>query len=200
MHQIDLFQSTDHDAPPGLRYQPGLISPDEERSLVQAVAMLPFKAFEFHGFTGKRRVVSFGWRYDFSAERLEQIEPVPAFLMPLRAKAAQFAELGAEALEQVLVTEYSPGAAIGWHKDKAVFDQVVGVSLGSTCTMRFRRSAGSKWERRKIVLEPGSAYLITGEARSAWEHSIPPVERLRYSVTFRSVRADSGADVHPETA
>jgi len=86
------------------------------------------------------------------------------------------------------VTEYSPGAAIGWHKDKAVFDEVVGVSLGAPCTFRLRRKAGAKWERRNLTLESGSAYVITGEARTDWEHSIPPVDALRYSVTFRSMR------------
>ncbi len=93
-----------------------------------------------------------------------------------------------ERLQQVLVTEYGPGAPIGWHKDKAVFDEVVGVSLGAACTFRLRRKVGNKWERRNLTLEPGSAYVITGEARTDWEHSIPPVDALRYSVTFRSMR------------
>jgi alkylated DNA repair dioxygenase AlkB len=189
MQQSDLFQSGDLDGLPGLRYQPSLLRADEEGTYVRALEGLPFKEFEFHGFTGKRRVVSFGWKYDFSAQRLEQIEPIPPFLLPLRRQAGQFAELPPEALEQVLISEYALGAAIGWHKDKAVFDQVVGVSLGSTCTMRFRRRAGTKWERRNVVLEPGSAYLISGEARTLWEHSIPPAEELRYSITFRSVRS-----------
>jgi alkylated DNA repair dioxygenase AlkB len=189
MHQTDLFKNDDAEGLPGLLYQAAIVDPEEQRALIKEIAQLPLKPFEFHGFTGKRRVVSFGWRYDFSAQRLEQIEPIPDFLQPLRAKASQFANLSANALEQVLITEYSPGSAIGWHKDKAVFDKVVGVSLGSTCTMRFRRRPdGSNWRRLNVLLEPGSAYLIAGEARSEWEHSIPPVEELRYSVTFRSVR------------
>jgi alkylated DNA repair dioxygenase AlkB len=133
-------------------------------------------------------VVSFGWKYDFSAERVRKIDPIPEVLFPLRERAGTFAGLEPRALEQVLVTEYTPGAAIGWHKDKAVFDQVVGVSLGSACTMRFRKEAGSKWERINVRLDPGSAYLIAGPARTEWEHSIPPVTALRYSVTFRSMR------------
>jgi alkylated DNA repair dioxygenase AlkB len=109
--------------------------------------------------------------------------------MPLRGLAARFADLEPDLLEQVLVTEYRPGATIGWHKDKAVFEKVVGVSLGSTCTMRFRKRARDTWERRNVRLDAGSAYLIDGPARSEWEHSIPPVGSLRYSITFRSMRS-----------
>jgi alkylated DNA repair dioxygenase AlkB len=189
MTTVDLFGALDDSGlPPGLRYEPRLITPDEAAKLIAPVSDLPFEAFQFHSFTGKRRVVSFGWKYDFSAQRLEAIEPIPDFLRPLRARAAGFAGLNKEALEQVLVTEYQPGAAIGWHKDKAVYDEVVGISLGASSTMRFRRVQGKSWERRKVLLEPGSAYVITGESRSEWEHSIPPVEALRYSLTFRSLR------------
>jgi alkylated DNA repair dioxygenase AlkB len=108
--------------------------------------------------------------------------------LPVRERAAAFAGVEPQKLQQALVTEYSSGAAIGWHKDKAVCDEVVGVSLAAPCTFRLRRKVGSKWERRSLTLEPGSAYLITGEARTDWEHSIPPVDALRYSVTFRSMR------------
>jgi alkylated DNA repair dioxygenase AlkB len=109
--------------------------------------------------------------------------------LPVRDRAARFAGLDPAVLQQALVTEYSPGAAIGWHKDKGVFDDVVGISLGAPCTFRFRRALpDGKWERRNLVLEPGSSYLITGESRTEWEHSIPPVEALRYSITFRSMR------------
>jgi len=188
MNHPDLFPELPVGLLPGLKYQPELISAAEAASLVESIAALPFKEFEFHGFTGKRRVISFGWKYDFSSQRLEWIGYVPEFLLPLRYVAANFAALDPDALEQVLITEYQPGAAIGWHKDKAVFDEVAGVSLGAACTMRFRRSIGETWERRHVTLEPGSAYLISGEARSHWEHSIPPVTRLRYSVTFRTVK------------
>ncbi len=188
MDQHDLFPEVPTVAPPGLKYEPQLIAPIDAASLVELMAPLPFKEFEFHGFTGKRRVVSFGWKYNFSSQRLAKIGNIPGFLIPLRDSAARFAGLDSDALEQVLVTEYQPGASIGWHRDKAVFDEVVGVSLGASCTMRFRQSIGGKWERRNVTLEPGSAYLISGEARTDWEHSIPPVARLRYSVTFRSMR------------
>lgn len=188
MSQQDLFAEPPPDLPPGLRYEPALLDAEAAGLFTGRIAELPFKEFEFHGFVGKRRVVSFGWKYDFSAERVEKIADMPAFLLPLRERAAAFAGLAPDALEQALVTEYQPGAAIGWHKDKAVFDEVVGVSFGAPCVLRFRRRAGAKWERRNLTVEPGSAYLITGEARTQWEHSIPPVTELRYSVTFRSMR------------
>jgi alkylated DNA repair dioxygenase AlkB len=187
MTQPDLFSDAPL-LPPGLRYEPALIDATEAARLTALIAPLPFKAFEFHGFTGKRRVVSYGWKYDFSAERVVRIEPMPDFLLPLRDRAAAFAGIDPPALEQVLVTEYEPGAAIGWHKDKAVFDEVVGISLGASCIMRFRRPLGAKWERRNLTLDPGSAYLITGPARTDWEHSITPVPALRYSITFRTMR------------
>lgn len=198
MSQADLFADPSPAVPPGLRYEPALLGPAEAAELTARIAVLPFQAFEFHGYTGRRRVVSFGWKYDFTTERVRPIDPIPGFLFPLRERASALAGLEPAALEQALVTEYSPGAAIGWHRDKAVFDEVVGVSLGAPCTMRFRRRLGPGWERHSLVLAPGSAYLIAGEARSGWEHSIPPVEALRYSVTFRSMRERKGRGDAPD--
>ena len=174
--------------PAGFRYQPELIGAEDAHALVARLRALPLREFEFHGYTGKRRVVSFGWRYDFAAAQLQQAAPIPAFLLALREVAAAFAELDPAALQQVLVTEYGPGAGIGWHRDKAVFGQVVGISLLAPCVFRFRRAAGQRWERAKQRVAPRSVYLLHGPARSEWEHSIPPVEALRYSVTFRSLR------------
>ena len=156
--------------------------------MVRRFETLPFKEFEFHGYTGKRRVVSYGWRYDFTHQKLSQAEAIPDFLLPFRDRAAAFAGLDAEAIRHALLTEYSPGAPIGWHKDRPQFDKVVGISLLSSCVFRFRRKAGRGWERASITAEPRSAYLLDGPARTEWEHSIPPVETLRYSITFRSMR------------
>lgn len=174
--------------PAGLRYQPDLLSADEERALVRELAALPFKEFEFHGFVGKRRVVSFGWRYDFNGGGLTKAEDMPAFLLPIRAKAAAFARIREADLAQALLTEYQPGASIGWHRDRSVFGRVVGLSLLAPCAFRFRRKAGARWERAAFVAEPRSAYLLDGAARREWEHSIPPLERLRYSITFRTLK------------
>jgi alkylated DNA repair dioxygenase AlkB len=155
------------------------------------VRELPFRDFEFHGYTGKRRVVSFGWHYDFSGRRLQKAEDMPDYLLALRAIAAPLAGLEPEAMPRVLVTEYGPGAGISWHRDKAVFGQVVGVSLLSPCLLRLRRAReGSKWERVRVEAAPRSAYVLSGPARYEWEHSIPPVDATRYSITFRNVRED----------
>jgi alkylated DNA repair dioxygenase AlkB len=176
--------------PDGFRYQAELISGTEQDELVRHVQDLPFKQFEFHGYTGHRRVVSFGWQYDFAAHQLSKAHDMPAFLLALRQRAAAFAGLEAESLTHVLVTEYQPGAGIGWHRDKAVFGEVVGISLLAPCVFRLRRAVGNRWERVSLVAEPGSAYLLSGPARTIWEHSIPPVATLRYSVTFRNLRDD----------
>jgi alkylated DNA repair dioxygenase AlkB len=178
--------------PEGMQYVADLISPEEERALVERLAELPFRAFEFQGFLGKRRVVSFGWRYDFNVMKVEKTEDIPAFLLPLRERAAAFAGLDPAALQQVLLTEYAEGAGIGWHKDRSVFGEVVGISLLAPCLFRMRRKIGAKprptWERLALTLAPRSAYLLAGPARTDWEHSIPAVASLRYSVTFRNLR------------
>lgn len=126
-----------------------------------------FRDFEFHGYTGKRRVISFGWRYDFSARHLSEADDIPDFLLTLWSAAAAFAGMEPDELQHVLVTEYGPGAGIGWHRDKAVFGETVGVSLLSPCMLRLRRKAGEKkWERANLTAEPRSAYLLSGPARS----------------------------------
>ena len=175
--------------PEGFSYRADLLSPDEERELAARFADLPFREFEFHGYVGKRRVVSYGWRYDFNDGKLRRTEDIPEFLLSSRDKAAAFARLDPADLQHVLVTEYRPGAAIGWHRDKAVFAEVVGISLLSACTFRFRRKLGTRWERAAFVAEPCSAYLLDGPSRTEWEHGIAAVDRLRFSITFRSLRS-----------
>src|SRR5580700_10593703 len=125
--------------PDGFRYQPDFVTKREEGNLIGHVQDLPFKEFEFHGFLGKRRVVSFGWKYDFSSAKLRESDPIPQFLTPIREMAAAFADLEPQALAHVLVTEYSSGTAIGWHKDRPQYKDVIGISLGSDCVFRFRR-------------------------------------------------------------
>lgn len=179
--------------PAGFRYQAELVSREQELEILDRVRVLPFREFEFQGYVGKRRVISFGWRYDFNDRALHEADEMPSFLLPLRDAAAQFGELRAEALQHALVTEYSAEAGIGWHRDKGVFDDVIGVSLLSPCVLRMRRAIGERWERRSLVIEPRSVYLFRGEARTDWEHSIPEVDALRYSITFRNLRQKLGA-------
>lgn len=186
--QFDLFGAAPPALPEGLKYAEEVVDPGAQARLVDVFAGLPFEAFDFHGFKGARRIVSYGGRYDFSAGRLRAAEPIPEFLQPAREAAAAFAALSPEALAQALVTEYAPGAGIGWHRDRPEYDKVVGLSFVSGATMRFRRRRGDGWERAALRLEPGSAYLLDGPARREWQHSIVPGEQLRYSVTFRSLR------------
>lgn len=203
--QLNLLEPPpEHCLPEGFAYEPELISRHDEAALVARFAALPFREFEFRGYFGKRRVVSFGLRYDYVERELHRAEPIPEFLLPLRNTAAAFAGLAPEAIEHALVTEYMPGAPIGWHRDRPVFGDIIGVSFLSPCRFRFRRPLpnlpphtaegsvgvvrGQAWERTAVTLAPRSAYLMRGPARDEWEHSIPPAEALRYSVTFRPMR------------
>jgi len=187
-HQLSLLDQGPA-LPLGLSYQPALISTEEERELVGQLAALPFRAFEFQGYLGKRRVLSFGWQYDFNAMQIRRTENLPPFLLDLRKRVALFAGLAPTDLQQVLLTEYAPGAGIGWHKDKPMFAEVVGLSLLSSCVFRLRRKTGATWERMALVLDPRSVYLLRGSSRTEWEHSIPAVNSLRYSITFRTFRS-----------
>jgi alkylated DNA repair dioxygenase AlkB len=183
--QPDLFADG---LPDGFAYQPDVVSAEQERRILDHIAGLPFRPFEFHGYVANRRVVSFGWRYDFAGRALTTSEPVPAFLLPLRDLAASFAGLEANALQQLLVTEYPPGAGIGWHRDRPEFGDVIAFSFLSPCTLRFRRR-GPQTERRSLWVAPRSAYLLRGASRREWEHSIPPLGARRFSATFRSLAA-----------
>lgn len=184
--QQDLFGAPSL-GPPGFRYQPEVISEAEERALLAAFEGLPFEPFEFHGFTGRRQIVSFGYRYDFSGQTLRPADDFPDYLKTLRTKAARFAGIEAGEFVHAMVTEYPPGAPIGWHRDRPEFAKIAGVSLLSDATFRFRRRTASGIERITHTVARRSAYLLDGEARSLWEHSIPPVKARRFSVTFRTV-------------
>jgi alkylated DNA repair dioxygenase AlkB len=177
--------------PAGFTYRADAITASLERSLLEACATLDFRAFEFHGWTGRRRTVSFGWRYDFATESLAEAAPIPDFLLPAREAAAAVAGVPAPSLVQALVTEYEAGAGIGWHRDKAIFGIVVGLSLLAPCRFRLRRpdpAMPTRWERLAITAAARSVYVLDGDARREWEHSVPPVEARRYSITFRTLR------------
>jgi alkylated DNA repair dioxygenase AlkB len=186
--QRDLFAPA-AGLPAGFAYEDDLITAAAESALLRDFEALSFRPFDFHGFLAKRHVVWFGWRYDYAGGKLRDSEPIPPFLLPLRARAAGFAGVSPESLQQVLINQYAPGAGIGWHRDKPMFGDVIAVSLGAPCTLRLRRKQGNGWERASLNLQPRSAYVLRGEARWDWQHSIPPVDALRYSVTFRTLVA-----------
>jgi len=173
--------------PDGFRYQENIITEAEEAALVAALGTLELKPFEFHGYLGNRRVTSFGLRYDYTRRTVEAAEAFPPFLSELREKAAVFAGRRIEEFVQAGVNQYPPGAGIGWHKDKPQFGVVVGVSLLAPAIMRLRLATGKTWIRKSQELQPRSIYILDGEVRSKWEHSVPPVTSLRYSLTFRTL-------------
>ena len=190
--QLSLFaaEKPSPSYPEGFAFQENIISPEDEATLLGRFSCLPFKEFQYQGFEGKRRVVSFGWRYDFNDRKLYQADELPGFLIPIRVAAASFAGMPAEKFVQALITEYTPGAGIGWHRDRPQFGEVIGISLRAGCTFRLRRKQGEKWLRTSLQAPPRSAYLLSDLARSEWEHSIPPVQDLRYSITFRNLRKE----------
>ena len=191
----DLFGQT---SVPGLDYRPDVISADEESGLIERLSGADLTPFRFQGWTGKRLTRVFGWRYDFQDKSFAPVEPIPDWLYPVRAQAAKFAGLDADDFVHALLNRYDPGAGIGWHRDRPVFEKVVGISVGTAATLRFRRRRPGGFDRAEIELAPRSAYLLTGESRHQWEHSIVPHEQLRFSITFRTFselgRRKAGSD------
>ncbi|HJS09646.1 alpha-ketoglutarate-dependent dioxygenase AlkB [Sphingopyxis sp.] len=183
--QADLFGPS---LLPGLAYRDDVITPIEEAELIARIEAAQLTPFQYQQWEGKRLTRSFGWTYDFQTGRFAPGDPMPPWLDPLRARAGAFADVDAGSLEQALLIEYGVGAGIGWHKDRPVFEHVIGISLGSPATMRFRRRAGDKFERASAELGPRSIYHMNGEARNDWEHSIAAMDAPRWSVTFRSLR------------
>jgi alkylated DNA repair dioxygenase AlkB len=183
------------DLPDGFRYAAEFVSVDEERRLAGAIAGIEFSTFEMRGVVARRKVAFFGATYDAAVSASREI---PEFLLGLRSRLAAWARVAPDSFAMALINEYQPGAPIGWHRDAPQYDVVAGVSLLSPCRMRFRRyeRAGLAVEPRprriathELVLEPRSAYLMTGASRQAYEHHIPAVSSLRYSITFRTLRA-----------
>lgn len=183
--QVDLF-----DPPlllPGLSVAEDFITPAQEQALIANLNATDLSPFRFQGWTGKRLTTSFGWHYDFDRARFGPTNPIPGWLQPLRKKAAEFAGLAPGDLAQALLIRYDPGAGIGWHRDRPVFEHVIGISLGSPAPMRFRKRRQGGFERSTVMLPPRSIYHLSGEARHEWEHSIAVVAEHRCSITFRSL-------------
>jgi alkylated DNA repair dioxygenase AlkB len=191
--ELSLFPDLGSDPPEGFVYRPHFVTSGEEAALIAAVRCLEFGEVRMRGQAARRRTAHFGWRYGYESWRVEPGPPIPEFLIPLRSRAGALAGVEAGALEEVLVTEYPPGAGIGWHRDAPSFGVVVGVSLLGACRFRFARGTGLARETRALGLEPRSAYVLSGPARWQWQHSIPPTKSARYSITFRTIRGPNGA-------
>ena len=179
--------------PDGFRYIPEVLSAAEEQSLVRQFEKLPLQRFEFHGYLANRRIFTFGHKYIFAGQKPRADARIPDYLRPLTEIAGRISERPADAFEQVMVTEYTPGAGIGWHRDRPSYEDIVSVSFLVPCTLRLRRKAGHHWERRSVFVAPRSVYLLHGPVRDSWQHSIAPMEALRYSVTLRTFRPGKSA-------
>ena len=178
--------------PPGMLYEDRFLSSAEEAELIAEIAELPLEEAQYKQYTARRRILAFGSRYDFGSNELNPASPVPEFLLPLRQRVAAKTGTTADRFADVLVTEYRPGTPLGWHRDVPQFELVVGVSLASACRMRFRRyphRAQSAEKPLEVILEPRSIYVMQGESRWGWQHSVPPTQGLRYSITFRTRRS-----------
>ena len=186
--------------PPGFLYYPDVVPADEESALVARVRAIEFAPVEMRGRVARRRTAHFGWVYGYESWRITPGPPLPPFLLPLREQVGALAGVDSAALTEVLVTEYPAGAAIGWHRDAPQFGVVIGVSLLSACRMRFQRGRGSERHTRAVMLEPRSAYVLGGEARQQWQHSIPAMRAPRYSITFRTLRTQERGETDGETA
>lgn len=189
MSQADLFGAPAPSLPPGMRYETDFLSDEEEQHWIAFAQALPLKEMNYKGYTARRRVVSFGGKYDYVRNRLDEGPPIPRDLDPLRDKAAAWIGIAPDAFTQVLVAEYREATPLGWHRDVPDFEDVVGVSLLSDCVMRFRPyppQSPSKADILKIDVQPRSIYLLRGAARWDWQHSVAPTRTLRYSITFRT--------------
>jgi alkylated DNA repair dioxygenase AlkB len=180
-------RQTSDPLPEGFLYQPEFISADDEAQLLHAIKALRFEAFQFQGYVARRRIVEYGFEYDFSTRRASAAPEIPEFLRSLQHQAATLANLPPNDIVEAVVTEYPPGAPIGWHRDVPQFEVIIGISFASSCRMRLKpyRREGSIVS---VLLEPRSAYVMRGPARWKFQHSIPPVKDFRYSVTFRTLR------------
>jgi alkylated DNA repair dioxygenase AlkB len=175
--------------PEGFLYRDGFLTEAEEAELLRILGGLEFAAYDYHGYVAKRRIVRYGVSYDINTgQERERAREIPEFLLDIRGRAAEFAGVTTDDLVQAMVSEYSVGTPIGWHRDAPQFGSIIGISLGSACRMRLKpyNSAGRILSLR---LEPRSIYAMRGAARAEWQHSIPAVEEMRYSITFRTLRS-----------
>lgn len=190
MTQAQLFAASPA-GPPGFTYTPQFLSLAQEAQLLEVIRTLPFEEAQYKEWRARRRIVSFGGRYDFTHQELTQGPPIPEFLLPLRAQLAEWAEIPEQRIEHAMIAEYRPATPLGWHRDVPQFEDVLGVSLLGHARLRFRPWPPATGQRAiwKVDLEPRSAYLMRGAARWQWQHAVSPTRELRYSITFRTRNA-----------
>lgn len=192
MSQGDLFGAAPAPVPfmpDGMRYEEEFLSRDEEATLIARIRQLPLEGMKYQQYTALRRVVSYGGKYDFSAQKLRDAEPLPDWLEPLRVRAAAWVGIDPAQFTQALVAEYQPGTPLGWHRDVPDFEDIVGISLLDEAVMRLRPYppvAPKRADVLKMTLAPRSIYLLRGVSRWAWQHSVAPTKSLRYSITLRT--------------
>jgi len=172
----------------GFCYYTNFISAEEGILLLKQMPTLDWQEIKMFNQTAKRRVIHLGLNYTYANRSVTPTTPPPAFLHPFIIRSATILKVEPQEIAEILITEYPVGAGIGWHRDAPVFDKILGVSLGSDCMIKFRIKRDEEYEIIKVGLSPNSAYLLSGVARSQWQHSIPPVKIKRYSITFRTLK------------
>jgi alkylated DNA repair dioxygenase AlkB len=191
--ELSLFEDSAN-MPDGFFYRRNFISETEEQDVIREIEKLELTPFKYYQFTGKRRTASFGWQYEFGDKEISAAPDIPSFLLPLRARAGSLLSIGPSSLVQTSILEYSTGSPIGWHRDIPHFGIVAGISLGAPCRIKFRKyhrvrpKTANRGEILSIELQPRSIYLMSGAARELWQHSIPPVKALRYSIMMSTLR------------
>lgn len=174
---------------PGLRLIEQAIPPSLEVELADEIDRLPLAPFQFGQWEGKRLTANFGSAYDYQRARPVPAPPLPSWIDALRQTLAPLFGLEPERFEQALAIRYDPGAGIGWHRDRPQYGGVIGLSLSAPATLRLRRRLpGGGFERAGVELPRRSAYLLSGEVRDGWEHSIAPMSVTRRSITLRTMR------------
>jgi alkylated DNA repair dioxygenase AlkB len=183
--------------PDGFIYRPNFLSEAEEQELIREIQQSHLAPFKYYQFTGKRRTASFGWQYEFGASEITRAPEIPPYLLPVRTRAGSLFNIDPRSLVQISIIEYSVGSPIGWHRDIPHFGVVVGISLGAACRIRLRkysRPRSKNLKRDEILsmeLQPRSIYLMSGASRETWQHSIPPVKKLRYAIMMRTLRSST---------
>jgi alkylated DNA repair dioxygenase AlkB len=176
-------------APDGLLFEFEIMTPEEEKLYLNVIKTLPFESYRMHGVDARRRVALYGIHYSAGPAAMMRASDFPPSLKPLRARAAELAGVPPSVLSESLVTEHGLGAGIGWHRDSPPFGIVAGISLGGGCRLRFKREKEDERKTWNIELPSRSLYVMTGQAREEWQHSIPPVKEPRWSITFQSLRS-----------